>query len=65
MDGPAYLIATGQASMCHPRESEDPAVEHDEDGKDRRGDETPAEWATKEGRLKWLKEAKALLRKLP
>ena len=30
-------------------------------GKDRRGDETPAEWATKEGRLKWLKEAKARL----
>ena len=23
-------IATGQASMCHPRESEDPAVGHDE-----------------------------------
>ena len=30
-------------------------------GKDRRGDETPDEWATKEGRLKWLREAKARL----
>ena len=30
-------------------------------GKDRRGDETPDEWATKEGRLKWLQAAKARL----
>lgn len=30
-------------------------------GKERRGDETPDEWATKEGRLKWLQEAKARL----
>jgi transposase len=30
-------------------------------GKDRRGDETPDEWATKEGRLKSLLEAKARL----
>ena len=28
-------------------------------GKDRRGDETPEAWATKEGRLKWILEAKA------
>ena len=30
-------------------------------GKDKRGDETPEAWATKEGRLKWLKEARARL----
>lgn len=30
-------------------------------GKDRRGDETPEEWKTREGRLKWLQEAKARL----
>ena len=30
-------------------------------GKDRRGDETPEEWGTKEGRLKWILEAKARL----
>ena len=30
-------------------------------GKDKRGDETPAEWATPEGRLKWILEAKARL----
>jgi transposase len=30
-------------------------------GKDRRGDETPDEWGTREGRLKWLQEAKARL----
>jgi transposase len=30
-------------------------------GKDKRGDETPEAWATKEGRLKWLKEARTRL----
>ena len=30
-------------------------------GKDKRGDETPEEWATPEGRLKWILEAKARL----
>ena len=30
-------------------------------GKDRRGDETPDAWKTREGRLKWLQEAKARL----
>ena len=30
-------------------------------GKDLRGDETPEEWKTREGRLKWLQEAKARL----
>ena len=30
-------------------------------GKDKRGDETPEEWGTKEGRLKWILEAKARL----
>ena len=30
-------------------------------GKDKRGDETPDEWATKEGRLKWILEAKGRL----
>lgn len=30
-------------------------------GKDRSGNETPKEWATREGRQKWLREAKARL----